>query len=238
VRRRAGLSGLALALALAGAPGAAAAPQTLAVPTLVGEYALDFDDARIDAPTLRALLALSPHLAGWQSRAVAPRLELCVVDDAAYLDCGARTPDAKNFLWNARVNLERGARALRELAALRYPAELDPVVGWLRRSLAFSLWVEETRLDYYRTWDVATLARRYEDVDPAAACPVPLTALRRATSREERHHLAAHDWHNCVNEAFRRRLGGYPLEAWERFLDAHAIRERTTERLPEAPAAR
>ena len=61
---------------------------------------------------MRALAILSPHLAGWTSLAVAPRLERCVVDDPAYLDCRTRSPQSPSFLWNARVNLERGNAAL------------------------------------------------------------------------------------------------------------------------------
>jgi len=227
-----------VALAVALPAGAAAEPRTLALPTLFGEYALDFDDARIDEATLRRLVALSPHLAGWQSQAVAPRLELCVAGDPAYLECGARTPEAPNFLWNARVNLDSAARAVKALREARHPAELEPVVAWLSRSLAFSLWLEETRLDYYRTWNPAALRRRYEDVDAAAVCRGPLAALAAAATPAARHHLAAHDWHNCVNDAYRRRLGDYPLDAWERFLRANGITERFTERTQEAPVTR
>jgi hypothetical protein len=46
------------------------------------------------------------------------------------------------------VNLERGAAWLTRLRALRVAPELEPVSSWLPRSLAFGLWLEETKLEF------------------------------------------------------------------------------------------
>jgi hypothetical protein len=211
---------------------ARAEPRTLSVPTLFGEYVLAFDDARVAERELRDLLLLSPHLSGWTSTAVAPRLELCDLEDPAYLDCGARTPAAPNFVWNARVNLGRGAAMLARIERLRAPDALAPVVAWLKRSLAFSLWLEESRLDFYTTGLLDSLARRYEDVDPRLTCGPVLREVAGTASAAERYEVVAHRWHNCVNDAYRARLGQYPMAAWERFLGAHGVTERLVERLP------
>lgn len=216
------------ALLLADATAASAASRSLAVPTLLGRYVLTFDDARIPEAELRELIVLSPHLAGWTSTAVAPRLERCVVDDPAYLDCGSRTPAAPNFLWNARVNVARGLATRAGLERLRVPDELVPVVAWLLRSLAFSLWLEETRLDFHTTGRAEALARRYEDVDPARACGDVMKEIAAAGAVEQ-HELAALQWHNCVNDAYRGKLGEYPRSAWDRFLAARGIVERVIE---------
>jgi hypothetical protein len=220
-----------VALGLVWPAGAAGEPRTLAVPTLLGEYRLTFDDTRRTEAEIAPLVVLSPHLAGWTSLAVAPRLERCVVGEPDYLDCGTRTAASPGFLWNARVNLERGAAALGRLRALRAPAELAPVVAWFERSLAFSLWLEETRLEFYRTANVAVLARRYGDADPARDC-APVLAALAAAPREAQYDLAAHPWHNCVNDLVRQRLGAYPLAAWERFLTAYGITEEIVESQP------
>jgi hypothetical protein len=217
------------ALLLAPAAAVSAAPRTLAVPTLLGQYILAFDDARILEAELRELIVLSPHLSGWTSMAVAPRLERCVIDDAAYLDCGSRTPAAPNFLWNARANVARGVAMRAGLDRLRVPDELAPVVAWLRQSLAFSLWLEETRLDFHTTGRAEALARRYEDIEPARVCGEVLARIA-AAGRAEQHELAALQWHNCVNDAYRQKLGDYPHSAWNRFLAAHGIVERLIER--------
>jgi len=219
---------LMLALPLA----AAAEPQRIVVPTLLGEYHLVFDDQRAAESDVRALVVLSPHLAGWTSLAVAPRLERCVVGDPAYLQCGSRSTQSHTFLWNARVNLERGTAALTHLRGLRVPPELEPVSQWLQRSLAFSLWLEETKLEFFRTSDVAVLRRRYEDLDTGRACSSAVADIARASSPDAQFDLVFLPWHNCVNSQFRRRLGEYPLPAWQRFLSAWKITERFVESMP------
>jgi hypothetical protein len=227
--RRALLTLLAL-LALPTAAGAET--QRLVFPTLLGEYQLTFDDKRTSESDLRALVILSPHLAGWNSLAVAPRLERCVVGDPAYLDCKTRSPQSPSFLWNARVNLERGNAALTHLRGLRPPNELQPVVMWLQRSLTFSLWLEETKLEFFRSGDVAVLRRRYEDVDPARDCGPVIGDIARAGSPDAQFDLVVLRWHNCVNDEFRRKLGGYPMPAWKRFLAAWRVNERVVENIP------
>jgi hypothetical protein len=231
--RTAALAALLLLLA----PSAVAASRTLVFTTLHGEYQLTFDDARLREADLRALVVLSPHLAGWTSLAVAPRLERCVAGDPAYLEC-TRASDSPRFLWNARVNLEAGAATLRTLGELRTPAELEPVLAWFRRSLAFSLWLEETKLDFYRSRDIAVLTRRYESAEPARGCGPAVAAVRAAPSRQEQDDAVGLEWHNCVNDLARRDIGDDPLAAWRRFLTSWGIGERITESLPEAAGVR
>ncbi len=101
-------------------------------PTLEGQYILTLDTARLSEGQLRELVVLSPHLSGWTSQAVVPRLELCVADDPAYLDCDARTPTSPAFFWNARANITKGAKTLAALNTLRRPRELESVVGAAR----------------------------------------------------------------------------------------------------------
>jgi hypothetical protein len=223
---------VALLVLLALPAAAGAETQRLVFPTLLGEYQLAFDDKRTSASDVRALVILSPHLAGWNSLAVAPRLERCVVGDPAYLDCRTRSPQSPSFLWNARVNLERGGAALNHLRSLRTPAELEPVVTWLQRSLTFSLWLEETKLEFFRTGDVAVLRRRYEDVDPSRECGSIINDIARAGSADVQFDLVVLRWHNCVNNQFRRKLGEYPMPAWKRFLSAWRINERVVEAFP------
>jgi hypothetical protein len=224
---------LIVLVALLALPAATRAePQRLVFPTLLGEYHLAFDDRRTPEAVVRALVILSPHLAGWTSLAVAPRLERCVVGDPAYLDCHTRSAQSPSFLWNARVNLQRGRTALTRLRGLQPPAELVPVVTWLQRSLTFSLWLEETKLDYFRTGDVAVLRQRYEDVDAGRECGAIVDAVARAGSPDTQFDLVVLRWHNCVNDHYRRRLGGYPMAAWQQFLAAWRINERVVEVLP------
>ena len=219
-----GVFGL-LALLLCASPAAAERTEVV-FPTLHGQYILTFDTARLSEGELRELVVLSPHMSGWTSQAVVPRLELCMADDPAYLDCEARTPTTPAFFWNARANVSKGVKTIATLDALRYPRELDTVVAYLKRSLALSLWLEETRLAYYESWDERVLARPYGSVEPARVCRAALEAVAAAPTKEQKHQRAAQEWHNCVNAAVRRDLGPYPAPAWEAFLVAYGIRER------------
>lgn len=222
------------ALLLAALPlHAQAAPATLSFKTLRGDYRLTFDTAAISEDDLRQLVVLSPHLHGWESYAIAPRLELCRAGDPAYRECDWPSVAAASFTWNARVNLDRGARLLETLNGLRYPRELEPVVQYSKRSLAFSLWLEETKFDYYRTWSLDVLRRTYEGVSPAAGCAPVLEAIGRERAGDDKYHLTAYAWHNCVNDLYRGGLGEYPLHAWEAFVRAHGIREHVLEGLLE-----
>lgn len=208
---------------------AAAERVDVVFPTLHGQYVLTLDTARLSEGELRELIVLSPHLSGWTSQAVVARLERCVPDDAAYLDCDARTPTSPAFFLNARANVRKGVQTIAALDALRHPRELDAVVVYLKRSLALSLWLEQTRLAYYESWDEAVLARPYGGVEPAHDCGRALRAVATAVSREDKHDRAALDWHNCMNSAVRRDLGAYPAPAWQAFLVAYGIRERLVE---------
>jgi hypothetical protein len=219
---------LVLALPVA----AVAAPQRLVIPTLLGEYHLNYNDQRVSEAELREMAILSPHLAGWTSLAVAPRLDRCVVDDPAYMQCGGRSPTSPTFLWNARVNLERGAASLARLRALRVAPELEPVSTWLQRSLAFSLWLEEAKLEFFQNSDVAVLRRRYEDVDLGRECGSVANDVARARA-DAQFDLVLLRWHNCANALVRRRLGEYPMRDWKRFLSAWQITERFVENIPE-----
>jgi hypothetical protein len=214
---------------------AGAAHQTMVLPTLLGEYHLTYDNRKVSEADLKPLVILSPHLAGWTSIAVTPRLERCVVGETEYMDCRDRSVRSPTFLWNARVNLKRGVAMLDSLRAMRAPAELDPVVTWLQSSLAFSLWLEETKLEFYQTGDVNVLQRRYGEFDPARGCSAAVEqAQRGAASANAQYDMVVLPWHNCVNDQFRRRLGDYPIAAWQRFLSKWGIQERFVELMPQA----
>jgi hypothetical protein len=234
---RRGFTWSALLLLALAAP-AAAERVDVVFATLHGQYILSLDTARLSEGEVRELVVLSPHLSGWASQAVVPRLELCMADDPAYMDCDARTPTSPAFFWNARANVTKGVKTIAALEALRHPRELDAVVAWLTRSLAFSLWLEETRLAFYESWDEAVLARAYGGIAPARECRVALEAVAAAVTKEDKHQRAALQWHNCVNSAVRRDLGPYPAPAWQAFLVAYGIRERLVEIGPGRPLRR
>lgn len=220
---------------LSTAPTVASQDRRLALRTLLGEYRLLFEASPLGEDELRELARLSPHLAGWESNVVVPRLELCRPEDPAYAPCARRGPEEPGFFVNARVNLDRGARLIDRFRRLPHPKELEPVVQYLVRSLHLSLWLEETKLDFYRTWDARVLGRAYEGLDPAVVCRAVLDDVEVAASREDQYRLVDLTWHNCVNDAARQRLGGYPMDAWNEFLRSYAIEEQHIENRERAP---
>ena len=109
---------------------------------------------------------------------------------------------------------ERGNNALTYLRGLRPPPELEPVVSWLTRSLTFSLWLEETKLEFFRSGDVNVLRRRYEDVEPARDCGGIINDIARAGSPDAQFDLVVlryiqWDWNDVWCGEHREGYRGY-----------------------------
>ena len=101
--------------------------------------------------------------------------------------------------------------------------------------MAFSLWLEETKLEFYQSGDVNVLRRRYGEMEPARGCAAALEQVQRGIqSNNAQYDMVVLPWHNCVNDLFRRRLGDYPMAAWQRFLSKWGIQERLVEMMPQA----
>jgi len=103
----------------------------------------------------------------------------------------------------------------------------------LRQSLSFSLWMEKTRLEYYKTWNIEVLKGSYGNFEPATFCPKIFRKLESAPSKDEKYSLASFDWHNCVIDGTRSQFGKYPMEAWHEFLKDFEIVEEYTENSPD-----
>lgn len=196
--------------------------------TLDGEYSVTFDTGKISASEMKKLVRLAPPLASsyeGTSYELAPQLELCIANDPAYRDCGTRDIRTEAFYVNAQINLNRGRQALGFLTTVPHPTELKAVVDYLKRSLGFSLWLQETRFEFYTHWNTAVLKRSFEGIGALSLCPSALTEIEVARSQLEQYQLARSDWQNCLNSEFRDRLGAYPLSAWHRFLITYGIEE-------------
>jgi hypothetical protein len=192
--------------------------------TVPGEYSVTFDSSSIPLEQMKGLVRLSPQLS-WEY-IVPPSLELCVTGDPKYLECGTRDLRAPHFLENAKINLDEGRGSLKKLQSLTYPKELGRVVAYLKDSLAFSLWLHETRYEFYKSWDTEILKRRYRDLDPSKVCAGELRDIAAAVSKEDKYRLSF-QWWKCVNNLYRSRLGDYPLQDWKTFISTYRIEEGT-----------
>jgi hypothetical protein len=151
--------------------------------------------------------------------------------------------DGPNFLRNANVNVQKSRRGLEWLQHLQYPEQLRPVGKFLLDGLAFSLRIEEKRLEYYWTWDENRLREFSGDIHPGQLCPETCKNLERAKSesapskgaqfKEERYRIVRFEWANCMLKAMDKKLGYYPISSWNAFLSTHRIAEHYQEKGPD-----
>jgi hypothetical protein len=211
------------------------------------KYTLTFDPLKISENEVRRIVALSPYTedegpftTGIEVNndvrdkvIIAPRLERCIDNDSRYRSCGTRDLHDPHYFASAEINIQEAERQLSVLDNGRYPKQLEPVVKHLRRSLSFSLWIEQTRLEYYKTWDIEVLRRGYGNFEPAISCAKIFRQLDSAASRDEKYFLVSFGWYNCVLDGTRSQFGRYPMEAWREFLTDFGIDEQYTEDFPD-----
>jgi len=198
--------------------------RTLSIKYGEAEQKLTFNPNLISEGEVRRFAQLSPNASEY-SLNLSPTLELCVAGKPEYLECGTRNLHAKNFYHNAEINMKKGSVALRNLADLQHPRELDPIVEYLSSSLSFALWREQTRLEFYKSWNLNLLRRDHEDLKPNALCSTVIQAISIASTEDEKYRLAR-EWSTCL---FRARPQPYPEAAWRRFLKTYGITELVEE---------
>ena len=176
------------------------------------KYTVTFDPLKISENEVRQIVPLSPYTEdeggftggievnkdGRDKVFIAPRLESCIDKDSRYRPCGTRDLHDPHYFDNAEINIQEAERQLALLDSVRYPKQLEPVVKHLRRSLSFSLWMEQSRLEYYKTWDTNVLKRGYGDFELAISCAEIFRRLESAASRDEKYSLVSFGWYNCV----------------------------------------
>ena len=246
-------STIAVTLLIAYAAGACAKQKTLTFRTDDTDYAVSFDSSKIPEQDMRNLIILSPVVTNYagipgmenlwavgsttgtvHDKALVPLpLELCLKDQPAYTNCDQNEVGSPNFLRNASVNLEKSKRGLVWLRGLQYPKELEPVIAFLERNLAFSLSIEESTFKYYSTWDDKALTETQDDVHPGALCPDVLKSLRAAKTEKEKYAIVRTQWAPCVAQPTLRGLGQYPTDAWNKFLQDYGIKETYKEKGPD-----
>lgn len=199
--------------------------RSLAIKYGDAEQKLTFNPNLLSEDQVRRFAKLSPHVSEYTDLDLSPALELCIAGRPEYLECGSRDLHDKNFYRNAQINLKKGREALRYLADQQYPPELKPVFDYFNSSLNFSLWREQARLDFYKSWNTDVLRSDYQDLKPTALCASVLEKIDSASSRDERYGLAK-EWSNCLVRA---RPQSYPEPAWQNFLKAYGMTEEYVE---------
>jgi hypothetical protein len=200
------------------------AMQTFTVSIPGGVDRVTFDPAKASEQDVRRWMQLSPELSPNNDYLVPESLELCT-KDPEYKPCGSHDWRAENFVYNAKINLQRIQRRIQLLDDSAYPEDLGRVVTYLREVQRFWLWRETQRLRFYQTWDISKLEVPYGEIDPKHQCALVIEKIKAAGGPDAKYRLARHDWWNCVWDLQRVRLGTYPEKEWQEFLNRHAIRE-------------
>lgn len=189
-----------------------------------GVVHLTFHNEKIGHETLKRYLVIHPE--GYDpDYHVGVPLNLCIEKDLAYKPCGTRDYRAKNFLENATYNVSKTRRLMKELQALRYFQELQPLVDYFVRSLSFALWKDETLLEYYRTWNSQVLNKDYGNLQIRHATKSILSRLKASTTTQERWEIATLKWANATVGLYRKTEGNIPKAVWTNFLASHGIDE-------------
>ncbi len=209
---------LTLMLALAGTN---ASQRTITIGTLTGKYLVSFDPARTPEKDVRRWMNLSQDAPDYYL--VPEWLELCAKQDREYLECGTRDWKAKNFVYNANVNLRRIRERIKTLDESSYPRELQTVVSYLKRIQETQLFFETQRLLFVQEWQPSRLAVSFGGVDARSHCFTEIARVTSAGDKDAAYRIARHDWSNCVNRIFRNDIGPYPGAAWKDFLTHYGI---------------
>ncbi len=121
-----------LLLSLAAWPGCSAEYTIVKLRVMGGTERLTYDSSVISASELERLVRVfSPNADGIGKYVIPPGLESCINGAREYRPCGSKDPRARNFLANARVNLEKGKKLLDDVNGMQYPPELKPIGGLL-----------------------------------------------------------------------------------------------------------
>ena len=178
------------------------------------------DPEKITEEAFKTALMVSPRMViEWSNPEY---LELCIEHSPQYSPCGSRDWKAAFFFENGRKNIQVIKEKYSQFISLKLPKELEPIFQYRKAELAYRRWMEEARLAFYSTWNLGELEKRFGRIAPMQECGPDLARLRAAKSKDEMYTLAL-DWRSCVNNAFRKHFGGYPQEAWKKFLSEYSI---------------
>lgn len=206
--------------------------KTLTIGTDNGVWTVTFDEGRYTDKQIRDLVKISPY-EYIIAFVVVPQLEEC-----NHLPCEAIYPSDPGFDSKALANLRAGKQFLGLLDSVRRelgsPDELAPVFSYVKQHLSFSLWLQQTRYDFYQSWDIDVLKRPYKGFNFMPFCGAVVSRIDNTQSEKERSTLARYQWDDCLVVAYQTYVlpFAYPTDAWRRFLKAHAIWEKFEEDTP------
>jgi hypothetical protein len=179
---------------------------TLRIPLEAGETSeqvavVTFDDSRVSATDVKRWTLL--HENGVYERPAFGFYPGCKASD---------TPKLQRDIARTQTMVE-------ELDPNRYPPELSSVVMYLKDLQSLWLWLGRQELEFLKSGKPPE--NEYKDTS-LERCQVHTETIPKAQAC----HQIFFNWHNCVNDTMRAKLGSYPKQQWKAFLDAYGIQER------------
>jgi hypothetical protein len=199
--------------------------RTITVSVVAGRDRITFDTARMSEEEVRRWMRLSPNISNSNSYLVPESLQLCIEGHPEYRECGTRDWKAKNFVFNANVNLQKIRERIKELDEALYPRELQRVVAYLKTIQEDDLFFQSQLLKFVQDERTENLGTSFDGIDPSQQCSGEIAKIRNVLDKDASYKLAYYGWGNCVNRALRSKIGKYPEADWKEFLNQYSIRE-------------
>jgi hypothetical protein len=174
---------------------------------------------------VRRWIRLSPNISNSNGYLVPESLQFCIEEHREYMECGTRDWTAKNFIFNANVNLQKIRERIKELDEASYPRELRRVVAYLKTIQEDDLFFQSPLLKFIQDGRTENLGTSFDGIDPGHQCSAEIVRIRDASDKDAANTLASKEWWKCVNHALRAKVGKYPEAEWKEFLNRYSIRE-------------
>ena len=199
--------------------------RTITIPVSIGHDRITFNTARISEEQVRRWIRLSPNVSASNNYLVPEPLQLCIEGHPEYRECGTRNWTAKNFIFNANVNLQKIRDRVKQLDGASHPQELGRVVSYFRTIQDDNLFFQSQLLKFVEEGRIESLTTSFDGIDPGQQCSAEIVRIRGASEKDAAYKLAFHDWWSCVNGSLRAKIGKYPQAEWKEFLRQYSIRE-------------
>ena len=199
--------------------------RTITIPVVVGHDRITFNTSRTSEEEVRRWIRLSPNVSTSNSYLVPESLQLCIEGHPEYRDCGTRDWTARNFIFNANVNLQKIRDRTKELNEGLYPQELRSVLSYLKTIQGDTLFFQSQLLKFVEDGRTENLTTSFDGIDPGQQCSAEILRTRNAPDKDASYKLASHSWWNCVSRALRSKVGKCPEANWKEFLRQYSIHE-------------
>ena len=114
----------------------------------------------------------------------------------------------KNFLNQNRIEIERGAKLIKEYRNLDVPKPFKKALNKIIKDMEFGQWQNLSLYKFISSNNVKFLKQSFESVDPYSLCKKIIDEIDQVNTKtfdkRKVYYLVFYKWHNCVNASWRR----------------------------------